>query len=164
LDTNQDGEADYLVLTRDVSLNDVTDGRNLTWVVNLATDEADAFFFTDHETNSANTVMLLCAEQIGMTTADALKPMNVTAYIDDFYYGGLGDVLRGITISPFGEQYVAEFEQGGVGATILGPEKKDKMRIWDFGPSTNNTESGLLLLFRGGAELNREAGTVVILP
>ena len=164
LDTNQDGEADYLVLTRDVSLNDVTDGRNLTWVVNLATDEADAFFFTDHETNSANTVMLLCAEQIGMTVADALKPMNVTAYIDDFYYGGLGDVLRGITISPFGEQYVAEFEQGGVGATSLGPDKKDKMRIWDFGPSTNNTESGLLLLFRGGAELNREAGTVVILP
>jgi len=164
LDTNQDGKADYLVLTRDVSLNNVTDGRNLTWVVNLAKDEADAFFFTDHETNSANTVMLLCAEQIGMTLADQLKPMNVTAFIDDFYYGGLGDVINGITISPFGEQYVAEFEKGGVGATTLGPDTKDKMRILDFDRTTNNTENGLLLLFRGGAELNREAGTVVILP
>lgn len=164
LDTNQDGTADYLVLTRDVSLTNVTDGRNLTWVVNLATDEADAFFFTDHETNSANTVMLLCAEQIGMTLADQLKPMNVTAFIDDFYFGGQGDVINGITISPFGEQYVAEFEKGGIGATALGPDQKDKMRILDFGPTTNNTESGLLLLFRGGAELNREAGTVVILP
>lgn len=164
LDTNQDGRADYLVLTRDFSLNNITDGRNLTWVVNLATAEADAFFYTDHETNSANTVMLLCAEQIGMTRADQLKPIDVTAFIDDFYYGGLGDVINGITISPFGEQYVAEFEKGGVGATLLGPDQKDKMRILDFGRTTNNTESGLLLLFRGGAESNREAGTVVILP
>lgn len=164
LDTNQDGEADYAVLTRDVSLNNVTDGRNLTWVVNLATDEADAFFFTDHETNSANTVMLLCAEQIGMTLADQLKPINVTAYLDDFYFGGRGDVISGITISPFGEQYLAQFEKGGIGGTTLARDKKDKMWILDFGPATNNTESGLLLLFRGGAQLNREAGTVVILP
>jgi subtilisin family serine protease len=164
LDTNQDGEADYVVLTRDVSLNNVTDGRNLTWVVNLATDEADAFFFTDHETNSANTVMLLCAEQIGMTLADQLKPINVTAYLDDFYFGGRGDVISGITISPFGEQYLAQFEKGGIGGTTLARDKKDKMWILDFGPATNNTESGLLLLFRGGAQLNREAGTVVILP
>ena len=164
LDTNQDGASDYLVLTRDVSLNSITDGRNLTWVVNLTTNTANAFFFTDHETNSANTVMLLCAEQIGMTLADQLKPINVTASIDDFYYGGQGDVIRGITLAPFGEQYVAQFEQGGIGLTTVGPDTKDKLHILDFGPLTNTTESGLLLLFRGSAELNREVGTVVILP
>lgn len=163
LDTNQDGQTDYLVLTRDVGLNVVSDGRNLTWVVNQATNHATAFFFTDHETNSANTVMLLCAEQIGMTLADQGRPIQVTAYIDDFFYGGQGDVINGIVIAPFGEQYIAKFEQGGIGRTTLGAGAKDKLHILDFGLGANNTESGLLLLFRGGAELNREAGTVVIL-
>ena len=164
LDTNQDGEDDYVVLTRDVSFSNVTDGRNLTWVADLATGNADGYFFTDHETNSANTVMLLCAEQIGMTTANAFQPINVTAYVDDFFFGGMGDVITGITISPFGEQYVAEFEKGGIGVTTLDADKKDKLRVLDFGPLTNNTETGLLLLFRGGAQINREAGTIMILP
>jgi hypothetical protein len=164
LDTNQDGTDDYWVLTRDVSLNSVTDGRNLTWVANLETGVAEAFFFTDHETNSANTVMLICAEQIGMTLEDALQPINVTAIVDDFYYGGMGDVIPGITISPFGEQYLGSFENGGIGLTTLGAGERDRLHVLDFGPLTNNTETGLLLLFRGGAQVNREAGTVMILP
>ncbi len=164
LDTNQDGEADYAVLTRDVSFSGVTDGRNLTWVANLATGQAEGYFFTDHDTHSANTVMLLCAEQIGMTLANAFTPINVTAYVDDFYFGGMGDVIPDITISPFGEQYVGEFEKGGTGLTTLSADAKDKLRVLNFGPLTNNTETGLLLLFRGGSQINREAGTIMILP
>lgn len=170
LDTNQDGTDDYLVLTRDFTLNSRSDGRNLTWAVDLNTFQARAFFYTDHETNSANTVMSICAEQIGMTAADALRPIRMTAYIDDIAFGGVGDQITGMTIAPFGERYVGIFEQGGVGSTTLTAKAKDKLRVLDRGVlfrnnnTLANTDSGLLLLFRGGAPINREAGAVVILP
>ena len=45
LDTDQDGTFDYVVLNRDVTFNGVSDGRQLTWVFNLATGSAGAFFF-----------------------------------------------------------------------------------------------------------------------
>lgn len=166
IDVDQDGKFDYDVFNFDNSNSgQLSDGRNMVFVNNIKTNRATAFFTTDHETNSANTVLLLCGEQIGMNAANFLDPMDITVAVADWQYQGkYTDEIDGITISPLGEQYVAEFAQGGIGATTLGPNGKDKMRILDFGRTTNNTESGLLLLFRGGAELNREAGTVVILP
>ena len=106
LDTNQDGKFDYRVATRDASFNSITDGRNLTWVTDLSAGDSTAAFFTDHTTNSANTVMLLCADQIGMNAKNFFAPIHLTAIASDFYYGGNGDTLTGITISPLGEQYL----------------------------------------------------------
>jgi hypothetical protein len=164
LDTNQDGVEDYRVLTRDQSFNNVTDGHNFTWVADRATNTVSAFFFTDHETNSANTVMLVCAEQIGLSKAITNTAINLSAFVDDRYYGGMGDSITGMTITPFGEQYIGDFEQGEVGVTTLGPDGEDRLTVLDFGPLPNHTEKGLLLLFRGGTPINHEAGTVVILP
>lgn len=166
IDVDQDGEFDYDVFNFDLSLSgNRTDGRNVTWVADLKTGEADSFFGVDHETNSANTVLLLCGEQIGLNASNFLDPMDIAVVAFDAFYQGLAtDVLNDITIAPAGEQYVGVFEAGGVGSTALGHDQKDKLRILDQGQLTNNTESGLLLLFRGGAAINREAGTVVILP
>lgn len=166
IDVDQDGEFDYDVFNFDLSLSgNRTDGRNVTWVADLKTGEADSFFGVDHETNSGNTVLLLCGEQIGLNASNFLDPMNIAVVAFDAFYQGLAtDRLDGITIAPAGEQYVGVFDAGGVGSTALGPNQKDKLRILDQGQLTNNTESGLLFLFRGGAAINREAGTVVILP
>jgi hypothetical protein len=58
LDTNQDGVDDYVVLNRDASgFGTITDGRQLAWVLNLATGAASAFFFAEHSTNTGNTVL-----------------------------------------------------------------------------------------------------------
>ena len=68
LDTNRDGVDDYVVLNRDASgLGTITDGRQLSWVLNLATGATSAFFFAEHSTNTGNTVLLICGEQIGIT-------------------------------------------------------------------------------------------------
>jgi hypothetical protein len=57
LDTNQDGSDDYVVLNRDASgPNTISDGRQLSWVLNLATGSLSAFFFAEHATNTGNTV------------------------------------------------------------------------------------------------------------
>lgn len=162
LDTNQDGTDDYLVLNRDLTLNNITDGRNVTWVANLATGAANAFFFTDHETNSANTVLTICGEQIGMNASNFGQPINVTAVAQDFYFGGDGDEVGGITIAPAGERFVGVFTNGGVGSSVIGPRSQDRLSIFDTGSTTNNTESGLLLLYRGGAPEGNEAGIVQV--
>jgi minor extracellular serine protease Vpr len=73
LDTNRDGTDDFVVLNRDASgLGTITDGRQLAWVVNLATGAASAFFYAEHSTNTGNTVLLICGEQIGMNAANLL--------------------------------------------------------------------------------------------
>lgn len=166
IDVDQDGTFDYDVFNFDLSLSgNRTDGRNVTWVADLKTGQADSFFGVDHETNSANTVLLLCGEQIGLNANNFFDPMDIAVVAYDAFYQGVStDFLEGITIAPLGEQYLGAFDGGGIGGTALGHDKKDKLRILDQGQLTNNTESGLLLLFRGGAALNREAGTVTILP
>ena len=83
LDANRDGIYDYLVINRRRELvRTVSDGRNLVWVIDLNTGAADAFFFTDHNTNSGNTVMLLCGEQIGMNAANFGQPINLNGVRD----------------------------------------------------------------------------------
>lgn len=164
LDTNRDNNYDYKVVNRDGSFSNVNDGRNFTWVVDLATNEASAAFFTDHATNSANTVMLLCANQIGMTAKDFFTPLRMVAIANDFYYGGDGDILSGITLTPLGEQYLGLFASSHTTAATLATHVNDQLHILNFGPLTNNTETGLLLLFRNGAALGNEAGVVVVKP
>lgn len=152
IDADQDGDYDYAVFTADFSLSGLTDGRNLTWVQNLTTGAANAFFYTDHQFNSGNTVLLICGEQIGMNATNFLDPMDVGAYVYDLYFqGAYTDAIEGMTISPLGEQFLAMFETGGAGGTTLAPQAVDKLRLQDFGKTTNNTEMGVLLLFRDGA-------------
>ncbi|HRW48082.1 MAG TPA: DUF4397 domain-containing protein [Caldilinea sp.] len=163
LDTNRDGNDDYLVINRDVSLNNITDGRNLVWVIDLSTGAADAFFYTDHNTNSGNTVLLLCGEQIGMNAANFGQPMNLNAYATDFYFtGNVTDKFEGITVAPLGERYLGLFANGGLGFSDIGFKQNDVLTVVDTGSTTNNTEMGLVLLYRPGAPVGAEAGVVVV--
>jgi subtilisin family serine protease len=170
LDIDRDGTDDYWVLTRDLSLNNITDGRILTWSVDLNTGSAQAFFFAEHSTNTGNTSMYVCGEQVGLTGSDILATnVNVRVFADDFYYGGPGDVVPEgadpLTITPLGEQYF------GIPSDVPGRSSGD-MAVHDFGAFPGNTpELGLLLVTngdrgagaRGGATEATEA-TILALP
>ena len=162
LDTNQDGTFDYAIFNFDASLSpQLSDGRNAAFAQDLATGEASAFFFTDHDTQSGNTVLLICGEQIGMDATNFLQPIDVTALaVDNAFTGEVTDVIEGITLSPLGEQYLGVFAAGGAGATRLLPGARDQLEVLDFGATTNNSETGLLLLNRGGAPQRNEARAV----
>jgi len=57
---------------------------------------ASAFFFAEHSTNTGNTVLLICGEQIGMNAANLLATnVNMAVVAQDFYFGGPGDVVEG---------------------------------------------------------------------
>ncbi len=78
LDVDQDGVFDYDIFNFDLSLStSLSDGRNVAWVVDLATGDASAFFYTDHGTNSGNTALYFCGEQIGMNAANFFQPIDM---------------------------------------------------------------------------------------
>jgi len=161
LDTNRDGTADYIVLNRDASgLNTITDGRQLSWVINIAAGTANAFFFAEHSTNTGNTALIICGEQIGMNAANLLATqVDMDVVAQDFYYGGPGDLVEGLTVTPLGERYF------GIPEDIAG-QSSGAVEVIDFGPFPGNSDELGVLLFtngdrgadnRGGATQNSEA-------
>ena len=156
LDVNNDGEFDYEVFNYDASGafgSAPSDGRSLTWVSDLATGDASAFFFTQHETNSGNFVLFFCGEQIGMNAEDFfVSSMNASAFAYDYYYSGSIDTIDDMNIVPLGERYLTVFENGDVGFTWL-PARSPRTRfgIVDFGDQMNMTETGVLWLYGPGS-------------
>jgi hypothetical protein len=163
LDTNRDGTDDYVVLNRDQSgLGTITDGRQLAWVLNLATGSASAFFYAEHSTNTGNTVLLICGEQIGMNAANLLATnVDMDVVAQDFYFGGPSDLVEGLTVTPLGERFY------GVPGDLAGQTSDPAgLAVYDFGAFPGNSpELGLMLITngdrgagnRGGATKDTEA-------
>jgi subtilisin family serine protease len=163
LDTNRDGIDDYVVLNRDASgPTTISDGRQLSWVLNLGTGSLSAFFFAEHSTNTGNTVLLVCAEQIGMSGADLLATnVDMDVLAQDFYFGGPSDLVEGLTVTPLGERFY------GVPSDVAGNTYDPAgLSVYDFGAFPGNSpELGLMLITngdrgtgnRGGATKDTEA-------
>lgn len=167
LDTNQDGTDDYVVLNRDASgLGTISDGRQLTWVLTLNpppnTPNLSAFFFAEHSMNTGNTALYICAEQIGMDAGDLLDTnVDMDVVAQDFYYGGPGDLVEDLTVTPLGERWF------GAPTDVPGnTNDEDALEVFDFGAFPGNTAELGLMLFtngdrgagnRGGATEDTEA-------
>lgn len=160
LDTNRDGTADFEVFSLDAAGGALSDGRNVAWVANLATGASSAWFFTDHETNSGNTVLAICGEQIGMNAASA-APIGVTPAIYDLYFTGTyTDVMDPAVLDPRGQAYDAVFGGTSLGAVELAPRATTSVQVVTD-PASAGVEQGVLLLYRGGARAANEAGTIM---
>ena len=169
LDVDGDGSFDYAVFNADLSLAsgtfNLSDGRNLTFAQNLSTGSATAFFFTDHDTNSANTVLTVCASQIGGDAALLGNPIGVTALAVDIYFQGMvTDAIEGITWVPGLERYLSLLD-GALLYTAFIPGNvpaggSANLSLLDFGDA-GGTDLGLLLLYRRGAPDDGEAATIV---
>ena len=124
--------------------NQVGDGRQLTWV--LGETSASAFFFAEHATNTANTVLYLCAEQIGFSQDDLLETqVDVRVNTQDFYFGGPPDRSGVFTLTPLGEQYL-----GSANDVPGGTVDPAGLAIFDFGPFPGNSQQLGLLLYANG--------------
>jgi minor extracellular serine protease Vpr len=161
LDIDQDGVFDYEVFNFDYSLSgSVSDGRQLTWVVDLATGLASAYFYTEHSMNTGNTVLYICGEQVGLTGTDMLAThVDMQVYTQDWYYGGPGDLVTGLTVTPLGEQYYGVPED-------MPAKSVGQMTVYDFDHFPGNSqELGVMLVTngdrgagnRGGATQSTEA-------
>jgi len=171
LDTNNDGNADYIVLNADVSgPGSLSDGRSVTWVYNVAAKSLDAWFFTGHGTNDSNTILTFCGDQIQMNATNFGQPMtmDVGAY-DNYYTGNLTDSIDAIHVAPLGERYLATVGSGFLGGDVA-PRTSAALTVADYGPTgTNPSETGLLLVmnadrgtYRGGAPVDRDAIRILV--
>lgn len=151
VDIDGDGVDDAEVFTAELGLLQgaaFSDGRNLTWVDNFAEPGANAFFFTDHETNSANTVMYACSSQFG-AAAGELGEVNVRFEAYDLYFTGtVTDATDTSTIDLQADRPV--FADSGDNVTVLGRGR----------PTSVVADGTTLVLVRGGAPARGEALTV----
>jgi minor extracellular serine protease Vpr len=148
LDTTGDGAPDFAVINLDLSgLFTVGDGRNVTYAIDLATGAAVAFFFTGHSTNSGNTTLTVCGEQIGIGTADDIGPIGVTELAIDWYNSGLvSDAVDGLTIVPGSDRYTTSFSGSPFAfATSIAAGASQTVTASDNG-TADTSESGVLLL------------------
>jgi hypothetical protein len=157
LDTDQDGTPDYAVFNADFAgLAQATDGRTLTWVHTWADypntlGPGSASFFAEHATVTGNYVLLLCAEQVGMSQADFFSPVDVDALALDFYFGGAEDEVDPFTISPLGERFL------GLPQDVPG-NGTGSMEILDFGAEGTDANLGLLLFTNGDRGAGNRGG------
>jgi hypothetical protein len=84
IDANRDGTDDYVVFNGDMALN-YSDGRNATFVYNLSTGAATAYFFTDRTFNSQNWILTAPAAAIGLAPGQQFD-FYVLAF--DAWFGG----------------------------------------------------------------------------
>jgi minor extracellular serine protease Vpr len=166
IDTDRDGVPDYEVYNLDDG-----SGTNVTWADDLNTLDSTAYFYTDHGTNSSNTILTICGEQIGLNASNFFQPMDISAGVVDIYFtGNVTDEIDGLTISPLGERYLGILDDIGTGDIPSGASKP--LTVLDFGPEgTNPGELGLLLIldasrsgFRGGAPFFNEALGLKVIP
>ena len=170
LDINLDGVDDYMITNADQGGPwGASDGRQLVWAIDLATGDASAWFYAEHGTNTGNTALYLCAEQVGLSYGDlawygAGTNVGLDVYAADIYYGGPGDLVADLVITPYGEGYYGS-------PVDVAPLSGGTMTVTDYGLFPGNTpELGVLLFsngdrgsgLRGGATEATEA--ILLLP
>ena len=167
VDVDGDGLADYAIFNFDNSggfSSAPSDGRAVTWVYDLSTGSADAWFYATHETNSGNVVLTFCGDQIGLNANDFFTTsMGVDVFANDWYYGGGEDAITGLNVVPLGERYYTIFGNGDAGLTEL-PARSGALPfgVIDFGDQMNATENGLLWIYGPGAPADNEAQAWII--
>lgn len=173
LDTDQDGVEDYIVFNIDLGpfQGAGLDGRTVTAVYDVAAGTSSAFFYISHITNSANYVMMICGEQIGMNAANFFQPVDMSVYaFDNYFFGTLTDAVEGMTVAPLGERFGGIIDDYGFGDLDAGMTAKELIVV-DWG-SGNPSETGLLLintaergLISSGAPRDKEATVInVVVP
>ncbi|MEI7768766.1 MAG: S8 family serine peptidase [Chloroflexales bacterium] len=156
LDTNRDGRPDYLAYTSELSGTTAfaADGRNVVYAGPVAGPQK-AIFFTQHGTNSGAFILTACGEQIGISSADAGKLVNVDAYTFDNYFTGDPTSHIAATMGVLSERYgVADLAQTKLFTTLpMSAGSISSYRLYDAGAAgASPTESGLLLLNVAGGD------------
>ncbi len=163
LDTDNDGEDDYLVYN--YTLIFPTDLRNAVIVEDLEAEEETIFFLARHYTNSANTMLTVCAEQIGLTADDMLETSvgaNV-ASMDWYFSFSYVDFITNMNFVPLGERFLTVFNEDDVASVILDPESEEVPYTFDdYEDQLNRTEMGVLWLYGPGAPADNEARAFIL--
>ena len=109
VDLNVDGIPgnDFAVISQDVSgVTTISDGRQVTAVINLKTGASIARFFVEHATNTSNVILRACGSDMGLTRAAIGVPMTANYYAYSWYFAGnVESHLGPFALTPYGEEF-----------------------------------------------------------
>jgi subtilisin family serine protease len=156
LDTNRDGKADYVAYTSELNATTAFagDGRNAVYAGPVAGPYKTAYF-TKHGTNSGAFILTVCGEQVGLSSADVGKLVNVDAYTLDNYFTGDTTSHIAATMGVLNERYAAtDLAHTTIFTTLNVPVGSlSTYSLDDSGAAgTSPTEQGLLLLNTMGGD------------
>jgi hypothetical protein len=153
-DTNNDGTPDYSGFTSELGTF-ASSGQNLFFVGTFGSGSGSAFFYTAHQTNSANTILILCGSQIG--NAQIGQQIGVSAYVyDNYFFGSELSKIEGMSTVLGAPRYV-----DSVGFDTVPAGGSLPMTISSTGSTADTTDSGILMLFSYGPNGN-EARAVTV--
>lgn len=158
IDTNGDGTADYAVFNADLSLLsgtfNLSVGQNVVYAQDLTTGATSVRFYTDHQTNSSNTVLNVCAEQLGYAGLDGLKGKKAgVALAADLYFTGAVTDFVEVDLGAGNEQPPIRIGNEATYGFDLAPGASETVRLF----SNSSGEKGALILIRDGAPEGEEA-------
>ena len=152
IDTTGDGAPDYAVFNLDLGGGALSDGRNAVFVDPLGPGATTAFFFTDHATNSGNTVLNICGEQLGLGPSGLGTPLSADVFAVDIYFTGqVTDVITDVRFAPLGERYFPVVGTSGFGGGDIAAGGTAILNVLDFGTAGTNPGELGVLLFTDGA-------------
>ncbi len=139
-DTNLDGRPDFTGFTSEVGAF-ASSGQNAFFVGVAGSGSGSAFFFTDHPTNSSNTVVTICGSQIGVASPGQAIGIDAYAY-DNYFTGNELSYINGMRAVIGAPRYVAIPGFGTVPAS-----GSSSLTIAATGSTAATTESGILVMF-----------------
>lgn len=104
IDTNRDGEPDFVVFNAELGGFAVT-GQNVVFVGNLATEQATAVAFTDADLQSGSVILTVPTPALGITD-DTTIDFEVAAF-DNYFTGEQTDAVDAMTYTPSTPKFIA---------------------------------------------------------
>jgi minor extracellular serine protease Vpr len=139
-DTNLDGTPDFTGFTSEAGTF-ASSGQNAFFVGVAGSGRGTALFFTDHPTNSSNTVVTICGSQIGVASPGQAIGIDAYAY-DNYFTGNELSYIDGMRAMIGAPRYVAIPGFGTVPAS-----GSSSLTIAATGSTAATTESGILVMF-----------------
>ena len=101
-------------------------------------------------------MLRVCAEQVGLTLADfGTREIDANVLATDFYFGGPGDQILGLTLVPGGERFQMELD------TTIPPRSLGELVVHDRGAtSTSSPDLGALLITNSDFGPGARGGTI----
>lgn len=159
IDVDRDGTDDFLVFNRDLTLG-LDDGRNVVWINEIGTEAVDAFFFTETNLNSANTILTVPEVAVGLAAG---TQFDFTVHGADWYFPGtqrneppvVTDTIDTMTFTVGQPRFATEprVEVPPLGSAGLAITEVEG------GAAASPSQSGVLLLWRDGRQ-GAEAATI----
>jgi minor extracellular serine protease Vpr len=141
IDTNRDGAADFAVFQQE-AVGAGSSGQSQVVVLNLATDEAQSFFFTDANFDSSTQVLSAPLSALGLTRGSTFD-FSVLAF-DNYFSGVVTDAIEGQTWTVGSSKYAL---QGGAEELSVPAGGTLKVRVTRNDSAGETTSTGLLFLY-----------------